>query len=326
MSTKLAQLVRSCNMDAPIEDDESGYLSELVTAALKNMTGLTELSLRLGPSFSSAVLRKARFRLRKLVCTIVSAPEYPVARFLNSQRALESLYLNCGTERRFASVLSPEALPALKDISAPPQLLLDILPRRLCHTTSISLLGTIIDLNELATLIMLFHTSTCSPTTPVECILGLDFSAPALRQEIVAELLSLLGHTAPWIGSLRLEVHLGQVEQDFLSRHLAQALSNYPSLRTLAIISSPQSRIHAYMRPNPLSNTTQHMLYLNEWREACPTLEFVAFPNTQYEYGQFPVNEEEGALCTKGWSRVYVGCLSSTVRLSKFSSSNFTLL
>ncbi|KAG8702755.1 hypothetical protein FRC09_004560 [Ceratobasidium sp. 395] len=201
------------SLDVPSEDDESGYLSELVTTALKNMTGLTELSLRLGSSFSSAVLRKARFRLRKLVCIIVSAPEYPVARFLNSQRALESLYLNCGTERRFASVLSPEALPALKDISAPPQLLLDILPRRLCHTTSISLLGTIIDLNELATLIMLFHTSTCSPTTPVECILGLDFSAPALRQEIVAELLSLLGHTAPWIGSLRLEVHLGQVEQ-----------------------------------------------------------------------------------------------------------------
>ncbi|KAG8704199.1 hypothetical protein FRC09_003705 [Ceratobasidium sp. 395] len=327
MSTFLAQLVRSCSIDAPIEDDESGYLSELVAAALKNMTGLTELSLRLGPSFSSVVLQKARFRLRKLVCVIVSAPEYPVARFLNYQHALESLYLDCaGTERRFSSLLSPKALPILKDISAPPQLLLKILPRRLCHITSISSLGTIIDPNVLGELIMLFHKGPTSPTTPVECILGLDFSAPTWRQEIVARALSLLGQAAPWIGSLRLEVHRGRVEQDFLLRHLTQILSNYPSLHTLAIISEPQSRIRAYMRPNPLSNTTQHMLHLNEWRGACPTLKLIVFPNVQYKYTQLPANEKERALSTGSWSEADVGDLPPPVRLSEPSSSVFSLL
>ncbi|KAG8742740.1 hypothetical protein FRC12_015274 [Ceratobasidium sp. 428] len=302
MSTFLALLVRSCNIDAPIEDDESGYLSELVTTALKNMTGLTELSLRLSPSFSSVVLQKARFRLRKLECVIVSAPEYPVARFLNYQHALESLYLDCaGTERRFSSILSPKALPILKDISAPPQLLLKILPRRLCHTTSISSLGTIIDPNILGELIMLFHRAPTSPTTPVECILGLDFSAPTWRQEIVARALSLLGQAAPWIGSLRLEVHSGRVEQDFLSRHLAQILSNYLSLHTLAITFPPQCRIRAYMYPDPLCNINLHVLHLNEWRGACPTLKLIVFPKVQYKYTQLPVDEEEGALCTEGW-------------------------
>ncbi|KAG9096168.1 hypothetical protein FS749_009001, partial [Ceratobasidium sp. UAMH 11750] len=107
-NAQVAQLVRVCTIRIPLEELRDHAISpNFVARALGNMTNLTELSLQLGASCNSSVFKHATFKLRKLVCVVESDPDHPVSRFLESQPAIESLYLVCCPEGLVS--LSPTA-------------------------------------------------------------------------------------------------------------------------------------------------------------------------------------------------------------------------
>ncbi|KAG9122064.1 hypothetical protein FRC07_001703 [Ceratobasidium sp. 392] len=272
------------------------------------MAGLTELTVMLGVSCTSAILERATFKLRKLVCVIKSDSKYPVARFLDSQPTIESLYIVSRPEA-FGSLLLT-ALPILRDVAAPLCLLPYILSTRLSHVTRISSLGTIASYTELDKLATLLRDAVAQPAALIELVIGLDLDAPAMRPEYVEAGLSLLGYRAPWIGLLRLEVHRGRVEPTFLSKSLTGALHYYPYLRTLVVMSSPSPQTCAYIRPDPVHDASQHMAYLKAWWIARPTLERVVFP-----IGVYTVLEET-ALRAANWWKTKVRYLTHRARVS----------
>lgn len=208
----LARLVRIYAVKL-ITSGTLGAFSVLVTRALENMENLTDLSIQLGVHATSAVLASARFKLTRLVCVIVSDRTYPVARFLESQPGIESLYVVCREDGM--DTLAPDALPVLHDVAAPLRLLPHLIPTRLDHITRISILGTLtdtIDIHNFAN--DLYNAPTQpAPGTFVDLVLGLNLFSHAMRPDFIASALSILGISAPWIGLLRLEVHHGRVSR-----------------------------------------------------------------------------------------------------------------
>ncbi|KAG8742741.1 hypothetical protein FRC12_015275 [Ceratobasidium sp. 428] len=300
-NTQLARLVQSYHLNMPPQKYDRD-ISTLVTNALKNMTRLTELSLQLSLAFSSTVLEHATFKLHKLLCVVMSNPKYPIARFLNSQPEIESLYLVC--HQSALTSLSPTALPALRDIAVPLRILPLIVPTRLHHITRISCLGTFTHVFEFDTLETLFESAPTRPTTPIEFVFGVDLHSHQLSVAHFHIGLSIIGHSVPWIGLLRIEVHQGRIEPTFLDDSLATVLSVYKSLHTLVIMSSPpsQTQTRAYIHPDPIHDVSQHMQLLKLWRAFCPTLERVVFPVGVYTYVKSPKKKEGrlSAVCTGG--------------------------
>ncbi|KAG8702754.1 hypothetical protein FRC09_004559 [Ceratobasidium sp. 395] len=296
-NTHVARLVQSYHLSIPSERYDS-HLSNLIKSALGNMTRLTELSLQLGLAFSSTVLEHATFKLRKLICVVMSNPKYPIARFLNSQPEIESLYLVC--HQNALASLSPTALPALKDIAAPLRILPQLIPTRLSRITRISCLGTFTDFVEFQKLETLFQSAPTQPTTPVEFVFGLDLRGPQMSTTKVQIGLGMLGFAAPWIGLLRMEVHQGRIEP----YSLTSLLRAYKSLHTLVIMSPPpsQTQTRAYIQPDPVHDVSQHMQLLKLWSMFCPTLERVVFPVGVYTYVKPPKKNEGklGAVCAGG--------------------------
>ncbi|KAG8704198.1 hypothetical protein FRC09_003704 [Ceratobasidium sp. 395] len=303
-NTHLARLVQSYHLNILNIPSQkyNGHLSTLITNALRNMTSVTELSLQLGLTFSSTVLEHATFKLHKLICVAVSNPKYPIARFLNSQPKIESLYLVC--HQSALASLSPTALPALRDIAAPLRILPQILPTRLSHITRISCLGTFTNVFEFEILETMFQSAPTRPTTPIEFVLGLDLRRHQLSTARFDIGLSMLGFSAPWIGLLRIEVHQGRIEPELLNHSLTSALLAYPFLHTLVIMSSPPPKMQtrAYIHPDPIHDVSQHMELLKLWRMFCPTLKRIVFPVGVYTYVKELKKKEDklDTVCTGG--------------------------
>ncbi|KAG8704196.1 hypothetical protein FRC09_003702 [Ceratobasidium sp. 395] len=300
-NTHLARLVQSYHLNITLEK-YNPRLPALVTNALRNMTGLTELSLQLGLAFSSTVLEHATFKLHKIVCVVKSSSKYSISRFLNSQPEIESLYLVC--HQSALTSLSPTALPALKDVAAPLCILPKIVMERLHHITRISCLGTITNIRDFDIITVAFVCAPVQPKAPVELVLGLDLRGPQMSPEWLRLGVWTLGYAAPWIGLLRLEVHKGRVEPTLLQHSITSALQSYPSLHTLVIMSSPppQFQTRAYIHPDPIHDVSQHIELLKSWRVSCPTLERVVFPVGVYTYVKELKKREDklDTVCTGG--------------------------
>lgn len=196
-------------------------LTNMVARALEQMKNLVDLSIQLGVHATSAVLARAKFRLTKLVCVLVSDQEYTVAQFLESQPAIELLYVVCREDG--LDTLAPDALPALRDVAAPLALLPYLAPTRLNCLTRISILGTFVDpagISIFATSLLNAPTRP-APGTSVDLVLGVDLLSRAMCPSYIEFALSHLGDCAPWIGLLRLEVHHGRVSRvRFFSKSL----------------------------------------------------------------------------------------------------------
>jgi hypothetical protein len=211
-NTSLAHLVRTYALKISSSHPLKAF-PELVTRALSNMSNLTDLSLQLGIFATSMVLKGVEFQLSKFVCVLVSDPTYPISRFLEAQPRIEELYLVCRPDSM--TDLSPDALPALRDVAVPLRLLSPLLSSRLGHITRISALGTITDIEDVVTLGSIIRKAPTRPAPGalIDVILGVDLTSHMMIPELIARGLACLGLRAPWIGLLRLEVHKGRVEQ-----------------------------------------------------------------------------------------------------------------
>ncbi|KAG9096166.1 hypothetical protein FS749_008999 [Ceratobasidium sp. UAMH 11750] len=134
----------------------------------------------------------------------------------------------------------------------------------------------------------MFSFAPAQPRGSIELVLGLDLGAPDMRPGSVGSALAMLGENAPGIGLLRLEVHKGRVEHEFMSEYLTYALHHYSSLHTLVIMSQPKpqprTQTRAYIHPDAVHDSTLHTSYLAAWRAARPSLERVVLPVGIYTY------------------------------------------
>ncbi|KAF8594159.1 hypothetical protein BDV93DRAFT_565711 [Ceratobasidium sp. AG-I] len=312
----LARLVRIYAVKV-ISSGTLGAFQVLVTRALEQMENLVDLSIHLGVHATSAVLARARFRLTKLVCVVVSDPVYPVARFLESQPGIELLYLVCREDG--LDTLASDALPALRDVAVPFSLIPHTVPTRLNVLARISILGPFINPVSISILATSLLNAPTRPAlgTSVDLVIGINLSSSMTPMYIEAAL-SHLGGCAPWIGLLRLEIHDGRVSREILEFSITRALACFPNLHTLALISPIPPR--AYTRPQPqvfpppipsippfppyslvtrptstsvpvpeldaLHDATHHPKYLRAWYAVHPGLQRVVFPIGVYTYVQ----------------------------------------
>ncbi|KAG9099131.1 hypothetical protein FRC06_005618, partial [Ceratobasidium sp. 370] len=277
----LARLVRLYSISTPFKElRRYDVFSNLVACTLENTTNLAELSLQLGVSCTSAVFKHVTFKLRKLVCVVASDPAYPISRFLESQPSIESLYLVCRPDG--LADLSAAVLPVLRDVAAPLDLLPDFIIRDLSQINLVSSLGTISSPSEIRKLAVMFALAPTQPLGNIELVLGLDLDAHDMLPDSIGSALAMLGDSAPGIGLLRLEVHKGRVEHEFMLESLTFALHHFSSLHTLVIMSQPKPQPHtptrAYTHPDAVHNSTFHASYLAAWHAARPSLKRVVLP------------------------------------------------
>ncbi|KAF8599219.1 hypothetical protein BDV93DRAFT_609347 [Ceratobasidium sp. AG-I] len=339
----LARLVRIYAVKV-ISSGTLGAFQTMVTRALEQMENLVDLSIHLGVHATSAVLARARFRLTKLVCVVVSDPVYPVVRFLESQPGIESLYLVCREDG--LDTLAPDALPALRDVAVPFALLPHIVPSRLDVLTRVSILGPFINPVSISILATSLLNAPTRPAlgTSVDLVIGISLSS-TMTPTYIETALSHLGGCAPWIGLLRLEIHDGRVSRDILEFSITRALSYFPNLHTLAMISPIPPR--AYTRPQPqifpppipsippfppyplvtrptstpvhvpgldaLYDTAYHLNYLQAWHAVLPGLQRVVFPIGVYTYTQNK-NDAQYWMGKGGYSMDYRYCVREVVK------------
>ncbi|KAF8666222.1 hypothetical protein RHS04_09714 [Rhizoctonia solani] len=205
---ELAHMVRSFSLHLSPSDILRPFHS-LLTRALGNMTELHTLSLQLGTYATSSVMSQMSCRLKKFVCIIASDPSYPVSQFLSTQPCIEELYVVCRPED--ISTLDPEALPALRDLAAPLQLLPVLIRTRLSRLSRLSVLGTIGKSGSFIELIMALRSA--KPPESLELVVGVDVNAISMVPKILTPGLAVLGLYAPFIALLRLEIHEGCIKR-----------------------------------------------------------------------------------------------------------------
>ncbi|GAB1523849.1 hypothetical protein RhiTH_006999 [Rhizoctonia solani] len=184
-------------------------INKLGAGAYGNMTELHTLSLQLGTYATSSVMSQMSCRLKKFVCIIASDPSYPVSQFLSTQPCIEELYVVCRPED--ISTLDPEALPALRDLAAPLQLLPVLIRTRLSRLSRLSVLGTIGKSGSFIELIMALRSA--KPPESLELVVGVDVNAISMVPKILTPGLAVLGLYAPFIALLRLEIHEGCIKR-----------------------------------------------------------------------------------------------------------------
>ncbi|KAF8703888.1 hypothetical protein RHS03_06169, partial [Rhizoctonia solani] len=288
----------------------------LLARALRNMTSLQTLWFYHDTYVPmSGVLSQTSFRLTKLIYVAESDLSYSIFQFLSTQPTIEELHISCRLDNM--STLSPEALPALRDLTAPLHLLPILLHSRLSRLSRLSVLGTMSKAEAFIQLRMALEST--KPPDSIELVIGTHarIRASSILHNVVTPGLAFLGLRIPFIGSLRLNIHQGRVGREQLQDMFTFALPNFPNLKTLAVMShlpasytqiyqdpptwlvrmssdaptlSPQSQdlqselvsTQRRLNPDPLYDTSCHMQILKSWRHVHPGLERVVFPVGAY--------------------------------------------
>ncbi|CAE6439447.1 unnamed protein product [Rhizoctonia solani] len=293
-----------------------GSFHALLTRALSNMTSLQTLWFyhdTYAPM--SGIKIRTSCRLTKLVYVSESDTSYPIFQFLSTQPSIEELHISCRSDN--TSTLGPEALPALRDLTAPLHLLPILLESRLSRLTRLSVLGTMSEPEAFVQLGMILEAT--KPPESIELVIGthINFRTSSIIRQVITPGLALLGLRIPFIDSLRLNIHQGRIEQDQLQDMFTFALPKFSNLKTLAVMSQlPASYAHVHRDPptwlvrmtsdtptalpqsqvphsefvltwrplnhDALYDTSCHMQVLKSWRQVHPSLERVVFPVGAY--------------------------------------------
>ncbi|CAE6493734.1 unnamed protein product [Rhizoctonia solani] len=199
------------------------------------MNNLRKLTLDECAPIVPYLLEGVSFRLTHLDLLIPSQASYPVSQFLSSQPTIEELLIIC--QSNDLSALSPDALPSLRNLSAPLTLLPTLLAFRLPHIARLSILGVMTHSDELIILSLLL--ALFNPPESLMLVVKVRVGANAITIADISRGLSILGEGAPFITLLALAKYGDQIGQDELQDMFIYALPHFPNLKQLNLMSRP---------------------------------------------------------------------------------------
>ncbi|KAL5640629.1 hypothetical protein ACGC1H_001193 [Rhizoctonia solani] len=178
-------------------------------------------------------------QLTELLYHCLSSYSYPISGFLSTQPTIEKLIIVCPADG--LSNLAPEALPALRDLNVPVQLLSTPLISHLSRLSRLFVLNTVTNLAQFVQLAGSLQTITVPRL--LELLVGIDTSMDPRAIEIASIGLGYLGSAAPFVTSLKLNIDQGYIWQDELHDMFLFVLPRFPNLRTLTMMSPPPYEI-----------------------------------------------------------------------------------
>ncbi|CAE6502131.1 unnamed protein product [Rhizoctonia solani] len=240
MRPDLARLVRSyCFYISPCRRILQAF-SPLLSYALSNMKNLRTLSLDVNEDTTIQLLEQVSSRLTKLALSIPDKSSYPISQFLSNQPTIEELLLVCGLED--LSTLDTEALPLLRDLTAPLHVLSKLLPSRLSHMSQVSVLGIMTSQAKLVLLATILGQS--NPPESLALIINVKYTAVPTA---ISQGLRFLGQMAPFVSLLLLRKYGGDIKPSKLRDMFISVLPSFPNLKHLVLDSRPPSS-SAYIR------------------------------------------------------------------------------
>ncbi|CAE6499471.1 unnamed protein product [Rhizoctonia solani] len=210
----------------------------LISRALSNMTSLGRLSIHSTVPICS-ILSQMSCQLTELSYYSLPSDLYPVSNFLSTQPTIEKLNIICQADG--LSNLAPNALPALRSLSAPVELLLTPLLSHLSRPSRLSVLHAMTNVGHFAQLARALREIT-SPR-PLELLVGIDTSTNPGAVEVASLGLACLAPAAPFVTSLNLNILRGYIQPDELHDIFAFALPRFPNLKTFTMMSPPPYEI-----------------------------------------------------------------------------------
>ncbi|QRW05743.1 hypothetical protein RhiLY_04742 [Ceratobasidium sp. AG-Ba] len=296
-NTKNARLVRNFGLIWRGYGDQEDLtaLYDSAPGAFEQMVNLTDLSLEFGSDVDLFILKRAKFKLRRLHCRLRIYSRYMIRPFLEAQPSIESLSVIVTDSQNFID-LGPDVLPALREIAAPSTSLQRILPQRLSSLKTVRCLHSFRrpDRSVRAFTRIIDTIRMIPPDASIDLGFNISFSEGLVRWSVVRALLDL-GHRAPWVGSLTLQAERNEsFTQGILLVNVTSAIRNFQNLHTLVILSERQAKLQSNAfqdsvslpLPDESHNVAEHKTYLDAWRSARPTLRRVEFPTGAYTFGE----------------------------------------
>ncbi|CAE6348099.1 unnamed protein product [Rhizoctonia solani] len=231
----LAHLVHSFSANLPLYPDLLQAFLALLSDAFGNMTNLRTLSLEIDVPMTINPLNQIACRLTRLSCVIPPEGSYPLSQFLSSQPAIEELFIVCQPDD--IDNLSPEALPALKNLTAP----LHLLPRLLVYRLSRLSRLCVLDIMAHSIKVTVLTSVLAYPAPPrsMELVIRVAITSNMMESTDIPCALRVLGQAVPYVTSLRMDIYDELIDQGELQYTFTSALSNFPNLKTSAVTFNP---------------------------------------------------------------------------------------
>ncbi|CAE6427536.1 hypothetical protein ACGC1H_001203 [Rhizoctonia solani] len=205
----------------------------IFSRALSNMNNLHSLMLDVDVLITMDPSKHISCQLTYFYCCIPTQGSFPVSQFLASQPTIQELHIICHLDD--ISSLGPEALPALRKLTAPLSLLPRLLPSRFSRLSQLFVLGDMIDSDgfmQLGTMLTLPN-----PPRSLELAIHMEINTAMIAPPVIASMLSHLGQAGPFISTLVLNKQGGRIEQDELQSIFISALPRFPNLKILVLMS-----------------------------------------------------------------------------------------
>ncbi|KEP47938.1 hypothetical protein V565_138910 [Rhizoctonia solani 123E] len=316
---EVARLVRSFSLNHTISRVFRSFHS-LLSRALSNMTGLHTLSIMADFTISRALIQMS-CQLIELVCYVPPEDSRYIPEFLSTQPTIKKLTILCPSGD--LSTLHPDALPSLRELSAPTHLLDTLLLARLPCLSRLCVLGASTNTEKFFFLVLVFRIAKHFKS--LELVIEMDLTTHMGTSEAVAVGLALIGLAAPYIISLKLDIHKGHILPHRLQNMFAFCLPWFPNLKTLTVTSPPptpneHTRGSSQSRPWKSHATTFYSLHRILLAMSDTPVDFSAlfrapYPKIEYTEDFEPQNPPPNALydtschveILRAWRRVHSG-------------------
>ncbi|KAL5640645.1 hypothetical protein ACGC1H_001205 [Rhizoctonia solani] len=231
----LAHLVHSFSINLPLYLDFLQAFLPLLSHAFGNMNNLRTLSLEIDVPLAINPLNQVTCKLTKLRCVIPPEGSYPLSQFLLSQPAIEELFIVCQPDD--IDTLSPEALPALKNLTAPLHLLPRLLVSRLSRLSRLCVLD--IMAHSIKVVVLAAVLTYPAPPRSMELVIRIAITPNMMEITDIPRALRVLGQAVPYVTLLRLDVYGDLINQEELRDTFTSALPNFPNLNASAVTFQP---------------------------------------------------------------------------------------
>ncbi|KAI6125795.1 hypothetical protein EV401DRAFT_1937373 [Pisolithus croceorrhizus] len=260
----------------------SGYLS-LLSRALHSMPVLTDLTLLLAGPHAKYFLG-CPFRLRSLSTTLTWDDVF--IQWMEEQSELSSVMF--GGAFVSNSILPPNALPNISQISATPLILSSVVPGRPVKVVEIYLPQPECMKDDIMRIIMRILSFSTESISSIQIITRIESMAETLGA------LNTIPENIPKLDSFALHAGHGPFTHEFLES-LDTFLSGFECLRSITFLSRSVE--------GALSDRVALGNLATEWHKSCPTLECISFPGLSLmrnlRYGWVTLEDLERILCDR---------------------------